>query len=89
MPGGYVSVSLTEFAVSPEPLNVPQGAALAVKNDGAVVHNLSVDGTATPMLDSGATADLEISGLAPGTYVMRCDVPGHEAAGMKGTITIE
>lgn len=30
-----------------------------------------------------------MGGLAPGAYTMVCDVAGHEAAGMKATLTIE
>jgi uncharacterized cupredoxin-like copper-binding protein len=40
------------------------------------------------MLDKGMSADLDLARLAPGTYTMRCDVAGHEAAGMKGILTI-
>lgn len=82
------TVSLDEFALDPDALTVPEGSTLAVRNDGAVVHNLSVDGVASPMLNGGESGELDLSQVAPGSYTMRCDVPGHEAAGMSGTITI-
>ena len=84
-----LDVSLTEFAIKPTDLKVPSGATLKVTNDGSIVHNLSVDGVATPMLDAAGHADLALSALPPGTYTMKCDVPGHDAAGMKGSLTIE
>ena len=86
--GGSTSVVLTEFAIAPGDLSIAAGAVVQVQNDGSGVHNLSVDGSATPMLDAGGGAELDLSGLAPGTYTMRCEVPGHEAAGMKGTLTV-
>ncbi len=82
------TVSLTEFAISPGTLEVPAGAVLQVQNDGTVQHNLSVDGTASSMLGAGDATQLDLSDLEPGTYTTRCDVPGHEAAGMQGTLTI-
>lgn len=88
--GAPVAISLTEFRVAPDPVTVAAGtAALAVSNAGTVIHNLSVDGTATPMLDAGESADLDVSALAPGTYTLLCQVAGHEAAGMKATLIIE
>ena len=87
--GETLPVSLSEFAIAPDELRTSTDTRLAVTNDGAVVHNLSVEGKATPMLQGGEAAELDISGLAPGTYTLRCDVAGHEAAGMKATLTIE
>ena len=85
-----VAISLTEFRVSPDPVTISgDQTSLAVTNDGTVPHNLGVDGAATPMLDAGDSADLDVSALEPGTYTLICQVAGHEAAGMKATLTIE
>lgn len=83
------TVALAEFSITPGDLTVAAGTKVTVRNDGTIVHNLSVDGTGTPMLNGGESSELDLSTLAPGTYNMRCDVPGHEAAGMKGTLTVE
>lgn len=91
-PGGGVAASevvMTEFAFDPDELLVPADTVLMLVNDGAVVHNMSVDGTASDMVDGGAEGELDLAGVAPGTYEFRCDVPGHAEAGMVGTITIE
>lgn len=91
-PSGGVStldVSLKEFAIGPADLRVAAGATIAIQNNGTVVHNLSVDGRASEMLGAGQSGQLDLRGLAPGSYTMRCDVPGHAAAGMTGTVVIE
>lgn len=86
--GAGQSVSLSEFSISPDPIEVDAGGSLSVTNDGAVVHNLSVDGNATRMLESGDSATLDVSSLAPGSYTLICDVAGHAAAGMEATLTV-
>lgn len=86
---GPEAITLDEFSIDPGELVVPAGAVLTVDNAGAVTHNLSVDDVASPMIDGGGSAQLDLSSLAAGTYEMRCDVPGHAAAGMTGTITVE
>lgn len=84
-----VSVSLREFEIVPSTLEVPAGTStIQVVNEGAIPHNLDIEGVATADLDGGAEASLDISSLAPGTYTMICTIPGHESAGMSGTITI-
>ena len=91
-PSGGVStleVSLKDFAIDPGDLRVAAGSVLEIANDGKVVHNLAVDGTASDMFDPGEGGSLDLGDLDPGSYTMICEVPGHEAAGMKGTLVIE
>ena len=88
-PAAGTTVTLKEFAITPATATVGAGATLRVENAGAIAHNLSVGGQATPMLEKAGSAELVLTGLAAGSYTYRCDVPGHEAAGMKGTLTIQ
>lgn len=82
-------VELRDFAIGPAALRLPAGGGtVTITNNGAVVHNLSVDGRASEMLAAGGSTQLELGDLEPGTYKMRCEVPGHEAAGMTGTVTV-
>jgi len=83
-----VDVALTEFLIDPSSIEATPGATLKVVNRGAIQHNLSVGGKSTTMLGTGGTEALDLAGLAPGTYELRCDVPGHATAGMIGTLVI-
>lgn len=88
--GGPVAVSLTEFEISPAPLTVSAGGTLAVTNDGTTTHDLTVEDqdVATPTLNAGDTADLDVGSLAPGTYTIFCSIPGHRESGMETDITV-
>jgi nitrite reductase (NO-forming) len=85
-----VNVNLADFSFRPSEIRVAEGGTLNVTNIGAVPHNLKVDGTTfvSKMLEGGGTDTMELTGLAPGTYEILCDVPGHAAAGMTGTLHV-
>lgn len=83
------SLAFTEVALTASPGPV----TLNLTNDSPVPHNVAVKGGAvdTPpsaTIQDGATADITVN-LPAGTYTYYCAVPGHEAAGMKGTLTVE
>lgn len=88
--GGPLAVSLTEFAIAPAPLTVTAGGSLAVTNDGTTTHDLTIDGQdlATPTLDAGGTAELDVSALPPGSYTVFCSIPGHRESGMESEVTV-
>ena len=80
---------LTEFAIEPSDLTLPAGGGVVtITNAGTVDHNLSVDGQTSEMIPAGGTAELDLTGLADGSYEMTCQVAGHADAGMKGTLTV-
>jgi plastocyanin len=63
-------------------------------NDSSTPHNVTVEDSSGKKI--GATDDitqskatLKLSGLKTGDYTFFCSVPGHEAAGMKGTLTVK
>jgi uncharacterized cupredoxin-like copper-binding protein len=58
------------------------------KNAGHVQHDFKIDGKTTPLLQPGKTARLVVRFTKPGKYPYLCTVPGHAAAGMKGTFTV-
>ena len=83
-------VTLAEFTITPNAITAVNGAGLDVTNNGTMQHNLAVEGTqlATPMLDAGKTAHLDLSSLQPGDYTVICQVPGHSAAGMTAKLHV-
>lgn len=86
-----VQVHLTEFAISMVPDTVPPGdVVFQVMNHGSVEHNFSLPSLAekTAMLKSGEGEDLSVTGLEAGDVAVLCEVPGHDAAGMKGTLHV-
>jgi plastocyanin len=63
-------------------------------NISGVPHDLAVERMgarkglgATPIIEGGKSARLNLT-LKKGTYTFDCTVDGHEAAGMKGTLTV-
>jgi plastocyanin len=63
-----------------------------MKNASSVPHDIGVKGNGVNQVGSivqnGGTSTVSIS-LKPGTYTFFCSVDGHEAAGMKGTLTVK
>jgi FtsP/CotA-like multicopper oxidase with cupredoxin domain len=85
-----VEVDLAEFSIAPTDLEVAAGGTLEVTNAGSIEHDLEVvdAGVGTQMLAAGESASLALGDLAPGTYEVRCTVPGHDSAGMVTSLTI-
>jgi plastocyanin len=65
---------------------------LRMLNKSSVPHDIAVRGTGVSqvgaVVSNGGTSTVTTS-LKPGTYTFYCSVDGHEAAGMKGTLTIK
>jgi len=80
-------------AVVPRTLTAPAGEiTIAFTNRSTVPHSLAIAGEGvragpTASVRDGYTAELTVD-LAPGTYTYFCAVPGHEDAGMRGTLTV-
>lgn len=89
-PQTKVHVSETEFKITTDLTSFKAGQITFVaKNDGKIPHDLAVKetGDKTKEIPPGGTAELKVT-LKPGKYELYCTIPGHEAAGMKLTITV-
>ena len=85
-----VEVIETEFKIALPSTQLKAGKiTFQVKNEGKIPHDLAVKqtGDKTALIPAGGTAELTVT-LQPGTYLLYCTVPGHEAAGMKLDITV-
>ena len=88
--GEAVTVELSEFAFSQDDLQLAPDDSLVVSNVGGAEHNFKVKDAdvGTGNLPPGTSETLDVSSLAPGNYVVWCDIPGHATAGMEGMLTI-
>lgn len=85
-----LEVRLADMAIDVGGGTVASGGTLAVSNDGAVTHNLRIDGTelGTADIDAGGGATLSLGDLADGTYTVYCSIAGHREAGMEASLTV-
>ena len=73
--------------------NAPAGSlTINMLNKSSVPHDIAVKGGGVSkigaVVTNGGTSTISLN-LMPGTYTFYCSVDGHEAAGMKGTLTIK
>jgi nitrite reductase (NO-forming) len=86
-PGGSLAFTKTTLTAPAGPVT------LKLTNDSPVPHNIAVKGSGvdsppSDTIQGGDSAELKVD-LPAGSYEYYCEVPGHEAAGMKGTITVK
>jgi manganese oxidase len=88
--GEPVAVELSEFALDPDPITVPEGGSLSLSNTGSMVHNVEVldQSFRSPDVAAGASGSLDLSGLAAGSYTIFCNIPGHRQSGMEATLVV-
>ncbi len=89
-PAGAVSVSLSEFTITPASITAPLNGKLTVTNAGTTVHNFNIQGTSvkTRDLQPGDAVTVDLKGLKAGSYTAYCAISGHEQLGMKATLVI-
>jgi plastocyanin len=95
-PAGSIKVTMTEYSFNPSTISVPSGKVVFfLVNAGTISHDMilrdtsgqRVSGAASELVSAGDSFVFTVSNLPAGTYAIFCDQPGHEASGMKGTIT--
>jgi plastocyanin len=91
--GGTIDISETEFRIDPADPTVSAGTVtFNISNDGAIVHNLEVEGNGVEEVSDdfqpGQSGKLTVD-LDPGTYELYCAIGDHAEQGMEGTLTVE
>jgi plastocyanin len=101
--GGGGSASggqVVEIDVAPSGLAFAETTATATAghvviksmNPQSTGHDIALKGNGVDetgdIVESGGVSTIDIADLKAGTYTFYCSVPGHEAAGMKGTLTV-
>jgi uncharacterized cupredoxin-like copper-binding protein len=65
---------------------------ITMSNPSQIPHGVGVNGGGVDkvgaVVNSGGTSTVTVT-LKPGKYTFFCPVPGHEQAGMKGTLTVQ
>jgi len=59
-----------------------------ITNKGALEHDFKIAGKVTKKLKAGKTATLKITFKKAGKFKYLCTLPGHAAAGMRGTFVV-
>ena len=96
-PSGSTKVTMTEFKFDPSTISAPSGKVVFfLVNSGTTPHDMiirdssgnRVSGAVSELVSAGDSFVFTVSNIASGTYSFFCDQPGHEASGMKGTLTV-
>ena len=88
-----IDIAQSGFAFTTSTATAKAGpVVLKAKNPQSISHDISLKGNGINvhgnMVSSGGVSTVVITDLKPGTYEYYCSVPGHEQAGMKGTLTV-
>jgi plastocyanin len=94
-PAGSIKVTLTEFKFDPSTVSASSGKVVFyLVNGGTTSHDMVIRDSSNNRIDgselisAGDTFVFTVTNISAGTYTYFCDQAGHEASGMKGTLTI-
>jgi uncharacterized cupredoxin-like copper-binding protein len=89
---------MTEFKFgsgTASPITVAHGKVVFwLVNTGNTSHDLSIKDSSgntvgtSELVSPGDSVEFDVDNLAAGSYTIVCTQPGHEASGMKGTLTV-
>jgi plastocyanin len=88
----HVSAVPGKLAFNTTKLTAKAGkVTIDMANPSTFMHGMAISGNGVkkvgPIVGNGGSSSVSMT-LKPGTYTFYCPVPGHEAAGMKGTLTV-
>jgi uncharacterized cupredoxin-like copper-binding protein len=83
-----VTVKMKEFKFILSKKSVHHGKiTFTLKNIGTIPHDFKIGTKKSKMIAKGKTGKLVVT-LKKGKWAYKCTVPGHAAAGMKGTLKV-
>jgi len=90
---GQLRVGLVEWRIIASSTALTAGVDhLTITNTGTTGHDLYISGPGvrahTDLLPPGMSATLTVTTRPGSTLALTCEVPGHEQAGMRSTITV-
>ena len=91
-PAAHASASTVKVAASEYKFALSGTASAGpvtfdITNKGKIAHDFSIGGKTSALLSPGKSTTLKVT-LKKGSAAYKCTVPGHAAAGMKGTIKV-
>ena len=90
--GSKIEVTAKNLKFEPAALTAKAGQAVTIvlKNGDSIEHDFSVaDAGFKVVAPASGSSEKALTLDKAGTYQFHCSVPGHEAAGMKGEITVQ
>jgi uncharacterized cupredoxin-like copper-binding protein len=85
-----VTVKEKEFAFILSTKTVRKGTVtFKLVNVGKLAHDFKINGKKAALLPPGKTSTFLVKFTKAGKFPYICTVPGHAAAGMKGTLTVK
>jgi uncharacterized cupredoxin-like copper-binding protein len=83
-------VNATEFKFALPIKSAKRGTVtFMVQNKGKLPHDFKIAGKKSPIIKAGGNTNMKVTFKRRGRYTYICTVPGHAAAGMKGTFIIK
>lgn len=86
---GNIEITGTDLKFAPDKLEVDKAGRyeISLKNDGAIIHDITFPGGETAVAEAGQSAKVVVDVPAEGLTFL-CSIPGHADAGMTGGITV-
>jgi mono/diheme cytochrome c family protein len=84
-PSGALAYTFGKATAAPGPITISS------PNPSPIPHNIAITGPVKgsgPVVNKGGDSRFDAT-LKPGSYEFLCEVPGHAAGGMKGTLTVK
>ena len=85
-------IEASEFKYEPADLAISSAGSstISLVNKGFVEHDFTIDELEFQIAVAvGETSEGTLTDVAVGSYEFYCTIPGHKAAGMVGTLTVE